>query len=139
MQEPEVAQMNGSGPKARPVLEAKLQVSTPDTNRPQNAVIPGGGVTAALGVGRPAGKSPSSDPLSNSHTHGPPHLPGLPSDAPQSGVSRLVGVSSSIVSRPKKPSPEEQFRKQLAHRAQEHESAEKMHPGIHPEKVSAKL
>ena len=109
------------------MLEAKLQVSTPDAGRQHTPVMPGGGVTAALGVGRPAGKAPSSDTLPKSHTHGPPHLHGLPSSAPQSGVSRLVGVSSSIVSRPRKPTAEEQFRKQLAHRAVEHESADKMH------------
>lgn len=138
MQEPDIGHENGSGPKARPVLEAKLQVSTPDGSRPHAPVMPGGGVTAALGVGRPAGKSPSSDALSKSHTHGPPHLQGLPPNAPQSGVSRLVGVSSSIVSRPKKPSPEEQFRKQLAHRALEHETADKLHSETHADILPAK-
>lgn len=60
-QEPESGHENGSVPKARPVLEAKLQVSTPDTNRAHHPVIPGGGVTTALGVGRPAGKLQMKD------------------------------------------------------------------------------
>lgn len=102
------------GAKGRPVLEAKLQVSNSEPPIKTNStapVMPGGGVTAALGVGRPAGNAPPKN------SPGPPHLPGIPSDAPQSGVSRLVGVTSTIVSRPRHPTAEEQFRRQLATRA----------------------
>ena len=117
-QESEVAHENGSSARGRPVLEAKLQVSTPESARSSASapMMPGSGVTASLGMGRPAGNNPSDKSL-----HGPPHLHGLPANAQSSGVARLVGVSSSIVSRPRKESAEEQFHKHLAHRAAEHD------------------
>lgn len=101
---------HSNGSRLRPVLEAKLQVSTPEVNGKANGVSPVlavGGVTATMGS-RMAGNA------SDKPYPGVPHLQGLPENAQQSGVHRLVGVSNAIVTRPRKAS--EQVQRQLGSR-----------------------
>lgn len=110
LQDKDHAPEHSNGSRPRPVLEAKLQVSTPEVNGKANGVSPvlaAGGVTATMG-GRMAGNA------SDKPYPGVPHLQGLPENAQQSGVHRLVGVSNAIVTRPKKSS--EQVQRQLGSR-----------------------
>jgi hypothetical protein len=112
MQEGDNASESRNGSRPRPVLEAKLQVSSPEASKTNGVtpVLATGGVTAAMGMGRPAGNT------SKPHAHGPPKLQGLPINAMQSGVHRLVGVSNAIVTRPQKAQSEEHVRRQLGSR-----------------------
>jgi len=119
LQERGHASESSNSSRPRPVLEAELQVSTPEPsngngrmNGVASPLLAAGGVTSStLGAGRPAGNAPNK-----SHPHGPPHLHGLPENAQQSGVHRLVGVSNAIVTRPKKVHSEDQIRRQLGSR-----------------------
>lgn len=104
-----------SGSKSsRPVLQAKLSITPGDAVAPKAnfvAAATSTGVTASAGgVRQQPGNAPAP-------AGGPPQLRGLPPNAQQSNITRLTGVTSGIVSRPKQLSPEAQFRQQLGSRA----------------------
>ena len=120
---------HSNGASKRPVLHANLAVASSE-KAAIAPMMPTGGVTAFLGVGRrSAGQAKS---LHTHHTRHPAHhqhlasqawlpkLAGLPAEAQQSGVHRLVGVSYHSLSMGRKPQPEAEkaeFRRQLGSRA----------------------
>ena len=104
-------------------MEAKLQVTTTDAPAQKtgsSSIATGAGVlgsmTAAMGALRqPAtGNTPLLQPHSSG---GPPQLKGLPPSAALSNITRLTGVTSGIVSRPRQGSREAQFKQQLGSRS----------------------
>ena len=114
---------DSNGSKSRAVVEAKLQVTTTDAQAQKSggsSIAPGAGVlgsmTAAMGALRQSANG--NTPLLQPHSSGgPPQLKGLPPSAALSNITRLTGVTSGIVSRPRQSSREAQFKQQLGSRS----------------------
>ena len=112
-------------------MHANLAVGTEKSNgAPAQPAMPSGGVTAALGVGKPAASQGKSIQIARnrsphahhqpqtggSHEAWGPKLAGLPPDAQQTRVHRLAGMPSSS-GKTKQALSQAQFKQQLGSRA----------------------